>query len=294
MPNILLWLSGVCLGLCFLFAAIAYYNHIHHGPHDEAGLKYGPAWRPEFTNLSIIIDEFSDGHLYGNAELSIGNNRLYQPAVESEGLALILRDITDTAITPHFSQLLPRTKSPDIALFGNGEKFEIPRSGNIFSFPFDSYLVAVMPVFQMNRTPEMMANRTTMGIALKNKTFKVEALKKHHIDRDWFQSIFFPDKVIECRKGCGIDDGIFIFKVSRAGWYKWAVFGILLTLLFLMLIILKGSNIPAGLEFLGLCAAIYGLRTFFFNPQFTQLYAVDFYFGAYLLVWLMVQAFNSK
>lgn len=291
LTTFMVWLLVSLIAISFILALIAYLIDVRADRNAPAYLGYGGLLAPETNQISISVDEFSKSTFLANASLSIGKNDTLPIASVSDEIILLMYDITSEMLTPYAYSLMQRSKSSDAAFFETPKKIKIPASGNPFIFPFDSYLIAVRPMYMMNKIGYNLPDKAQMGIRLA-KHLKVVAHKKYKIDRPWFQPV--NSNRIDCNSGCGIKDNIFIFQISHAWWYRWALIGFLICLLIPLFVVLKSSELSAAYELLTLILSIGAVRTLILGYQSGQVFAMDFYFGAYFASWLFIQLFRLR
>lgn len=285
------WLLVILIGLSFTLAIIAYLIDLTTKEKDSVYLGYGELSAPETNQMSIIVDEFAKSTFLANASVTIGRNNALPIASVSDEIILIMYDVTSEILTQKAFPLMLKSKSTNAAFFQASEKIKIPALGKPSLYPFDNYLIAVFPMYMMNEIGFNLPDKANMVLKLPQH-LKVKAVKEIKIDRPWFQPIM--SHKIDCKSGCGIKDKIFIFKVSHAWWYRLAIMGLLICLFIPLFVVLKSDQLSTASELLALILSIVAVRTFILGYQTGQLFLLDFYFGAYFVVWLFVQLFRIK
>lgn len=285
------WTLGLLIALSFSLAAVAYLIDARKTRSGSPYLDYGGLLVPETNQMSITVDEFTNSNFLARVSLTIGRNDLLPKAAASDEIILIIYDVTSEVLTQRAHPLIRKSKSTNAALFDSIEKVKIPAQGNPSLYPFDSHLIAVLPMYMMNEIGFRLPDKAQMVLKLPSN-LKVSALREIQIDRSSFKPVMSHQ--IDCRSGCGIRDNIFVFNVAYAWWYRLAVLGLLFCLFIPLFVMLKSKQLSTAAELLTLVLSIVAVRTFILGYQTGQLFILDFFFGAYFAAWMFAQLFRVK
>lgn len=188
--------------------------------------------------------------------------------------------------------LIKKSKSKDAAYFQTSEKIKIPALENPFLFPFDRYQIAIYPFYLMNEVGFKLPDKASVILKLP-RHYKAIAIKEKIIDTSLFKPVMSSHE-IQCTKGCGIKDKIFIFEISHTWWYRLLIISLLVCLFIPIYIVWKSTQLSTAGELLALILTIATVRTLVLGYHSVQLFALDLYFSLYFIFWLLIQFFKFE